>query len=284
VAQSHELAQKDYILWMPFKDIAAKYAVSVETVKSWKKRHGWSRDKTTKKSAPIAPLKTQKGCTHKEDEEPAEELTDKEQLFCYYYVRCWNATQASLKSGYTANKSSATVQGSRLLRTERVEKEVARLKSLLIQEIHISALDVLQQYINIAFADIGDYVTFGQKEVPIIGMFGPVTDPETGEEMTRMINYVDLNEHSLVDTSVIAEVKQGRDGVSIKLADKMKALEKLEIYFDLLPDKFQRKLAEEKIDIERQKLEIMRKNNGQGEDNEDAPTFIDDIGCDEDEC
>ncbi|MCC5468595.1 helix-turn-helix domain-containing protein [Pelosinus baikalensis] len=34
---------------MPYKEIAAKYAVSVETVKSWRKRHGWSRDKTTKK-------------------------------------------------------------------------------------------------------------------------------------------------------------------------------------------------------------------------------------------
>ena len=109
---------------------------------------------------------------------------------------------------------------------------------------------------------------FGQKEVPIIGMFGPVTDPETGEEMTHMVNYVDLNEHSLVDTSVIAEVKQGRDGVSIKLADKMKALEKLEIYFDLLPDKFQRKLAEAKIDIERQKLEIARTKTGEEEPEE----------------
>ncbi|EIW20724.1 MULTISPECIES: terminase small subunit [Pelosinus] len=268
VAQSHELAQRDYILGMKYREIADKYKVSIDTVKSWKVRYKWERDKTLRKTAHTA-HKNKNVCTQeKEVQEPSEELTDKEQLFCYYYVRCWNATQASLKSGYTANKSSATVQGSRLLKTERVEKEVARLKTLLIQEIHISALDVLQQYINIAFADIGDYVTFGKKEVPIIGMFGPVTDPETGEEMTQMVNYVDLNEHSLVDTSVIAEVKQGRDGVSIKLADKMKALEKLEIYFDLLPDKFQRKLAEEKIDIERQKLEIARTKVGDDEQEE----------------
>jgi phage terminase small subunit len=44
-------------------------------------------------------------------------------------------------------------------------------------------------------------------------------------------------------------VKQGRDGVSIKLADKMKALEKLSLYFDLFPDNFKRKIEEEKLKI-----------------------------------
>jgi phage terminase small subunit len=283
VAQSHELAQRDYILGMKYREIADKYKVSIDTVKSWKVRYKWERDKTLRKTAHSA-HKNDNVCTQqKEVQEPSEELTDKEQLFCYHHVRCFNATQAALLSGYTTNKSSASVQGSRLLATERVSKEVARLKKLLTQEIFIEAADILQKYVNIAFADIGDYVTFGQKEVPVMGMFGPVTDPETGETMTRMVNYVDLNEHSKVDTSVIAEVKQGREGVSVKLHDKMKALEKLEIYFDLLPDKFQRKLAEAKIDIERQKLEIMRKNNGQGEDDEDAPTFIDDIGSNDDE-
>lgn len=282
MAQPYELAEKDYILGMKYREIADKYKVSIDTVKSWKVRHKWERDKIKRKTAHSA-HNNENVCTQpKKVQEPSDELTDKEQLFCYHYVRCFNATQASLKSGYTTNKSSATVQGSRLLRTERVEKEVARLKSLLIQEIHISALDVLQQYINIAFADIGDYVTFGQKEVPIIGMYGPVVDKKTKKVMTQIVNYIDLNEHSLVDTSVIAEVKQGRDGVSIKLADKMKALEKLEIYFDLLPDKFQRKLAEAKIDIERRKVALAEKSAGDKGGSTDSVTIIDDIGdCNE---
>lgn len=40
-----ELARKDYEAGMKYKDIAAKHNVSINTVKSWQRRHGWSRDK-----------------------------------------------------------------------------------------------------------------------------------------------------------------------------------------------------------------------------------------------
>nr|WP_255711590.1 terminase small subunit [Pelosinus baikalensis] len=129
---------------MPYKEIAAKYAVSVETVKSWRKRHGCSRDKTTKKGAPIALLRQQKGCTPKtkgEPEVPEEELSDQELLFCHYYVGRWNATQAAFKAGYASrgNKASAQVIGSRLLARPRVQAELDRLKQLLTQEARITA-------------------------------------------------------------------------------------------------------------------------------------------------
>ena len=50
MSQTHELAVRDYILGMSYRDIAEKYNVSVETVRSWKKRHRWERDKPIKKS------------------------------------------------------------------------------------------------------------------------------------------------------------------------------------------------------------------------------------------
>lgn len=45
----YERAEKDYILGMKYKDIAAKYEVSENTVKSWKRRYGWTRESTLKK-------------------------------------------------------------------------------------------------------------------------------------------------------------------------------------------------------------------------------------------
>ena len=39
-----ELALLDYREGMKYKDIAEKYNVSINTVKSWKKRHKWTRD------------------------------------------------------------------------------------------------------------------------------------------------------------------------------------------------------------------------------------------------
>lgn len=49
-----EKAKLDYMAGMKYKDIAEKYGVSINTVKSWQKRHKWTRE-----GAP----KTEKGCT-----------------------------------------------------------------------------------------------------------------------------------------------------------------------------------------------------------------------------
>lgn len=45
MAEIHIEAEKDYISGMKYKDIAEKYGVSEATVKSWKTRYGWFREK-----------------------------------------------------------------------------------------------------------------------------------------------------------------------------------------------------------------------------------------------
>ncbi|WP_445429269.1 phage terminase small subunit [Bacillus atrophaeus] len=45
MAEKHIQAQKDYVKGMKYKDLAEKYGVSINTIKSWKKRHGWERKK-----------------------------------------------------------------------------------------------------------------------------------------------------------------------------------------------------------------------------------------------
>lgn len=47
--EKSELARKDYEAGMKYKDIATKHDVSINTVKSWQRRHNWTR---IKKSAP----------------------------------------------------------------------------------------------------------------------------------------------------------------------------------------------------------------------------------------
>jgi uncharacterized protein YjcR len=59
MSEKHELAKQDYLAGMKYQDIADKYGVSLNTVKSWQKRYGWSRKA---KGAP----ETEKGCTQNE--------------------------------------------------------------------------------------------------------------------------------------------------------------------------------------------------------------------------
>lgn len=44
MADQKELAYKDYLKGMKYKEIAEKYGVTLNTVKSWKTRYTWSRD------------------------------------------------------------------------------------------------------------------------------------------------------------------------------------------------------------------------------------------------
>lgn len=56
---NYVLAEKDYINGLKYKEIAEKYDVSLNTVKSWKTRYSWSRDKKGVRT------KVEKVCTQK---------------------------------------------------------------------------------------------------------------------------------------------------------------------------------------------------------------------------
>ncbi|MCE0742225.1 phage terminase small subunit [Bacillus sp. G16] len=84
MAEKHIQAHKDYLKGMKYKDLAERYGVSVNTIKSWKQRHGWQRKKgappkksvhTKKVGAPLgnknalgnkggAPQRNQNAMTH----------------------------------------------------------------------------------------------------------------------------------------------------------------------------------------------------------------------------
>lgn len=43
MSADHEQAEKDYLKGMKYKDLAEKYQVSINTIKSWKQRYKWNR-------------------------------------------------------------------------------------------------------------------------------------------------------------------------------------------------------------------------------------------------
>jgi phage terminase small subunit len=239
------------------KALAEKYDIKIGTLKSRKSREGWSRDPTKKdatKSKKVATPKKKVATIKKEDEKeslPSDDLTDKQRFFCIHYIKTFNATQSAIKAGYSAD--TAHVQGSRLLRNAKVGEHIRELKSYMTDTLFLDAMDVLRKYAEIAFADITDYLAFGKKEVQVIGMTGPLED-EDGKPIMQEINYVDFKESTHINGTIISEAKQGKDGVSIKLADKMKALDKLSLYFDLFPDNFKRQVEQEKLKIAHHKV------------------------------
>ncbi|MFD5849692.1 phage terminase small subunit [Cytobacillus pseudoceanisediminis] len=53
MAEKYVQAEKDYVKGMKYKDIAEKYQVSLNTVKSWKKRYGWNRNRGAPKEKSV---------------------------------------------------------------------------------------------------------------------------------------------------------------------------------------------------------------------------------------
>ena len=257
--KNYILAESDYVAGMKYKDIAAKYGVSMNTVKSWKKRYAWSRNKKTEC--------IQKRCTqnkkgaHKKEavaEDVSQvvindELTDQQQLFCLYQSRMFNYTKAYMKAYPGCTYASAAVLGSRLMKNPVIRKEIEQLKQNHMNRELLKQEDIFQKYMDIAFADMNDFMSFGQEEIETD--YGP-----------RMVNSVRLKESDQVDGTLITEVKQGRDGVSVKLADRMKAIDWLADHMDIAT-------AEQKAKIEqiRAKTAIM---SGTSEEETEDDGFI----------
>lgn len=222
--QKWELAYIDYQNGMKYKDIAAKHDVSINTVKSWKSRK-WNAP-PEKKGA----TKKEK-VAHKKEVQPVidnDDLTEQQKLFCLYYLECFNATKAYQKA-YGCDYKTANANAYLLMVNHGIKDELKRLKAELQQDVFLDVKDLIQEYIKQAFADITDFTEFGKREVPVMGMFGPVKD-EDGRELMKEINYVDFKESAEVEGKLIKEVKVGKDGVSVKLYDKQKAMSELMKY------------------------------------------------------
>ncbi|MEX3715747.1 terminase small subunit [Cytobacillus horneckiae] len=258
------------------KALAEKHDVKIGTLKSRKSREGWSRDPTKKDATKKKKVATPEPVIESND------LTDKQELFCLYYIKYFNATKAYQKA-YGCAYSTAMVEGSKHLRNPKIVSEIERLKTEQQQGIFLDAKDILQKYIDIAFADISDFAVFGKKKIQAMGAFGPLEE-EDGSPIMVEVNYVDFKESVEVDGTLITEVKKGKDGVSIKLADKMKALEMLTKYYDLLSENDKKRLQEEKLKAETSKAKAEAEKLANDDSNKAPPTInIIDAWSDDDE-
>ncbi|MEH7223868.1 terminase small subunit [Bacillus sp. JJ1566] len=273
------------------KALAEKYDIKLGTLKSRKSRERWSRDLTEKDATkqPKKDASVKKVATLKKKDDTAapvienDDLNDKQKLFCLYYIKYFNATKAYQKA-YGVDRNTAESIAYRVMGKDGVKQEIERLKQERFNGVLLDAQAVLQKYIDIAFADITDFVDFGQMEIaevnPITGE--PLLD-DNGEQVTFPHSFVSFKNSDEVDGTIITEVKKGKDGVSVKLADKMKALEFLSKYTDLLSENDRKKLQEEKLkaETERIKTETNKIGNGTGKK---EPLIIEiDYGDDGDE-
>lgn len=219
-------AKEMYLHGMKLVEIASQLNLPEGTVRRWKSTHKWDGERSDKNSERShGSVKEEKAIAKAVKSVMSnEDLTDKQRLFCIHYSQSFNATQ-SYKKAYGVSYDVANAEGYKLLVNPCVREEITKQKEERYSKAFLSEEDIFQKYMDIAYSDITNYLTFGQKDIEY-------TD-KAGNDRTIKVSYVDLNESNEVDGSLITEVSQGKDGVKVKLADKMKALQWLSDHMEM---------------------------------------------------
>lgn len=136
-------------------------------------------------------------------------LTEQEELFCYHYFKCKNATQAAMRAGFSS--AWGYNAGYNILNRPKIKEFLRAIQTQACEELFLDTLDIVRMWAKIAFSDMNDYVTVSGAGVM-------------------------LRNSGQTDGQVVTEIKEGKDGITIKLADKMKALDRLSSYFKVLPE------------------------------------------------
>lgn len=139
-------------------------------------------------------------------------LNDRQELFCYEYLKDFNARQAAIRSGYS--ERSATVAGSRNLGHPAVAAKLRELMSDRKARLETSADYVLRRFLEIDRLDVADILDAEGNVLPI---------EQWTEDWRRSIAAIDIQELKS-DRAVVKK---------IKLPDKLKNLELIGKHIDV---------------------------------------------------
>lgn len=214
----------------PLIEIAKEIDASPGTVRGWKSRYKWDEALGTKireaqrsVSRNVAKFETSKLVIDNDN------LTEQQKMFCLFYLQHFNATKA-YQQAYQCDYNTANANGSRLLVKASVKDELRNLKAELQQEQYFTVQDIIADYAKQWKADINDVITSDRKRTKAVDGKGQLVKDENGEQVYLYYNTITAKNSDEFDGQLVKEITQGRDGVSVKLYDKQKAMNELMKY------------------------------------------------------
>ncbi|OON99159.1 MAG: hypothetical protein ATN35_02065 [Epulopiscium sp. Nele67-Bin004] len=183
-------------------DVATDLNVPPGTIRGWKSKDKWDdilAGKEVQRSKNRSRNQAKKNIKEAVEIVDDTSLTDKQKLFCLYYSRSFNGTSSYMKAFNQKSRSIASNNATRLLKQDEIVKTIKQLKESKFSLLLLSESDIHKKLLDIAFADITDFVEFDDKEIKV-------------------------KSSSLVDGTIIKYVKQDKYGVTIKLEDRVAAL------------------------------------------------------------
>ena len=217
-------------------DLAEKHGISPSTLRSRKSREKWKKrgspdDATQQKKTATRNATQRKNVATKkavERLEGNEDLSEQQKQFCLEYSRFPNATKA-YQTAYGCSYTVANKNAYALMVNHGIRAEIRRIQEARSKDWLVNDATIINEWIKMAFTDLTDFVEFRKVFVEYQtdeeGM--PQLD-DNGEMIPYYRNEVHFKDSQQVDGTVIQEVKKGKDGVSLKLYDKQRALIELQ--------------------------------------------------------
>jgi len=147
-------------------------------------------------------------------------MTAKQKMFCNEYLVDLNATQAAIRAGYSV-ASARDIGYDNLTKTyikAYIEKRIGKI----IEKTEITQEKVLNELAKIGFATIEDYVE--------------VDEDQYDDKVVRIKSTKDIPEDK---KAAISSIKQGANGIEVKLHDKVRALENIGRHLGMFKDKLE---------------------------------------------
>jgi len=213
----HEEAKALYDSGMSLADIAAKLNIPAGTVRGWKSKERWN----------AGTLERSKNAEAVQSVISNTSLTAKQQLFCLHYSKSFNATK-SYQKAYECDYQTANAHGFELLSNVVIRDEIMKIKEQRYSQAMLKPSDIFQKYMDIAFADMTDYIKWMSKDY----------QADSGVVTINNMSFVPSNQ---IDGTIISEVKTGKSD-SIKLSDRMKALDWLTEHMNMATEEQQAKI------------------------------------------
>ncbi len=157
-------------------------------------------------------------------------LTAKQMRFVDEYLVDFNVTQAAIRAGYRAG--SAHQCGWQNMKKLEIQTEISRRQKDLQKRTEVTQDRVVRELARVAFADAASHVRVRLREVPC---------PDGTRARVPVVEVKPTAELTDDQRAAIAQIKQGANGIEVKMYDKIKALELLGKHIGMFNDKLELK-------------------------------------------
>lgn len=241
-SKAYNLYKKGYKLI----EISKKLNIPSSTVRRWKKTYDWDSersDKNNERSTNKNKSKSYKKKSLKNEVKELlenDELTDKQRLFCVYYIQCFNATKAYQKA-YQCDYRVANSNAHKLLYNMVIKEEIKKIHKAISKEVFYSIFDLIRELIELNNVSVCDYINFKNVKENVGTKKNPIY---------MNVTYTELKEEFEADPKFIKEIYYTKRGPMVKLKEADKLLK------DILLELENNKIKLKKVDAE---IEYMNK-------------------------